>query len=138
MWLPKLERELLVYYYEKFQKKPKSRRFLRPDVLEVDLDEFIRECRYISNTKVVKKIDDANVCLTERKLITVERLGGEDNYGKRNVELSIEAKDLGRKYNNFFDRIGLWCAAKEHQWLWFIITFVVGFLARWLFEILLQ
>ncbi len=137
MWLPKLERDLLVYYYKKFQKLPATHLVIS-DVFEVDLDEFIRECRYISSTKVVRKIDDANVRLTERELIGVTRLLGGGNYGKRDVRLSIEAKDLGRKYNNFFDRVGLWCAAIEHRWLWAIIIFLAGCLVKWLFDLLLM
>jgi len=131
MWLPKLDRDLLTYYYKK---ACSGRRwaFLHLRQIEVDLDEVIKELGYLQGAGTLLKIDEVNVDLEERKLIKVYKKVSEGKYGVRLVQLSIEGKDLGRKYSSKLDTIGLWCAAKEHQWLWYLITFVAGFLANWL------
>jgi len=134
MWLPKLEKDLLVCYYKKDEATHRWA-FLNIREVKVDLDKFIEMIHYLRGTKAVLKIEKANEDLMERKLISSVRKGVGKEYGIVYVGLTIEGKDLGRKYNNFFDRIGLWCAAKEHQWLWFIITFFAGCLAKCLYDL---
>lgn len=134
MWLSKLERDLLAYYYKKdCSTHPGA--FLISVSINVDLDEVIKEFGYLQGTGAWLKIDKANADLQERKLATVFHEFGKGNFKIRNVQLSIEGKDLGRKYSNKLDTIGLWCAAKEHQWLWVIIIFVAGGLVKWLFDL---
>ena len=52
------------------------------------------------------------------------------------VKLTKKGWELGRKYQSCSNRIGLWCEAAEHKWLWYIITYVLGILsaiiAQWI------
>lgn len=136
-WLPKDERKLLAFYFR-------------------DLSEACFRKKYTNNSMGVVK---ANRNLSQRHLIDLQEykdmsgvfftgewaerdlaeflLDRKDTGGSYTtaVELTLSGWDLGRKYNNFFDRIGLWCTAKEHQWLWVIIIFVAGYLAKWLFDL---
>jgi len=83
----------------------------------------------------IARIDAANAALVERNLIKVQPHNGvEERFG---VSLTIQGYDLGRQYNSRWDTIGLWCAAKEHQWLWYLITLVIGFLGGLLLQLLL-
>lgn len=83
----------------------------------------------------IARIDAAKAALIERNLIKVRRHGSVKHlFG---VSLTIQGYDLGRQYNNRLDTIGLWCAAKEHKWLWYLITLVIGFLGGLLLRLLL-
>ena len=42
------------------------------------------------------------------------------------VSLTIEGYDLGRKYNSWLSRSGLWFAEYKDHWFWLIISFVGG------------
>jgi len=119
MWLPtKDERDLLVHYYEKIERPNEWYAF---DIFKQD-SEFIP----IMNEENTNR-------LVDWKLIVVEY-----QIDKWRVKLTDKGWELGSKYGRFFDRVGLWCAAIEHRWLWAIIIFLAGCLVKWLFDLLLM
>jgi hypothetical protein len=52
------------------------------------------------------------------------------------LRLTIKGYDLGRKYNSFWIRSGLWFAEYKHHWIWLIVGFLGGIigalLVNWL------
>lgn len=135
MWLPKDERKLLAFYFR-------------------DLPEASFSKKYTSNSmKVVK----ANRNLSRRRLINLEEyedarsvifrhgwaerdlaeflLDSKDTGGSCTtiVELTLDGWDLGRKYNNRWERGKLWWGEQKQHWLWsvlaIIVTFLLGLLA---------
>lgn len=107
MWLPtKDERGLLVHYYKRIKRPNEWYTF-----------EIWRE----DNEFIPSMNEKTNNCLVDWKLIEVEYQTDEWR-----VKLTDKGWELGRKYARSLDRIGLWCAAQEHQWLWYIITLTIG------------
>ena len=119
MWLPtKDERDLLVHYYKKIERPNEWHTF--------DMFEKGNDVIPIMNVENNNRLVDWK--LIEVKYQTVEW----------RVKLTDKGWEFGSKYAGFFDRIGLWCAAKEHQWLWGIIIFVAGLLVKCLYDLFIM
>ena len=143
MWLPKDERKTLLKYHHCLQNAQEHKQFI-----ELSERAYNATCNLIERRLVHEIIEHG----PEHNTYMATYMAGdkvnlehflpspEDNGARESIilRLTLDGLDLAKKYDYFPDLIGLWCAAKEHQWLWFIIMFVSGFLAKWLFEIFLQ
>ncbi len=69
-------------------------------------------------------VEVANKMLQDRRLVNV-RERGTDFYG---VTMVLEGRDLGRKYNSWFDCGGLWFREYKDHWVWLIVSFLGGVL----------
>jgi len=69
-------------------------------------------------------VEVANKMLQDRRLVNV-RERGTGFYG---VTMALKGRDLGRKYNSWFDRGGLWFREYKDHWVWLIVSFLGGVL----------
>jgi len=146
MWLPKDERKLLTSYFR-------------------DLPEASFGKKYTSNSMRVVK---ANRNLNGRHLINLDEYRDTSNVSFPGcaegdltdflpdpkdtggsyttsveltlVELTLRGWDLGRKYNHWFTRTGLWFAEYKQHWIWIIVAFLGGIvgtlIVQWLKNII--
>ena len=134
MWLPKDERKLLAFYFR-------------------DLPEASFGKKYTSNSMRVVK---ANRNLNGRRLINLDGYGDTSNVSFPRgcaegdladflpdpkdtggsyttfVELTLDGWDLGRKYNHWFTRTGLWWAEYKGHWVWVLLGIIISFVIGWL------
>ncbi len=111
--LPKAEWEYLVRYYK---------------MAKDDVDGLI----YFQNSYSVSEEEAAaRRRLLERGLIEIHKsenisLDLCELFNLPYLKITHEGEDIARQYSSWFKRFGLLCAAQEHRWLWYIITFIVG------------
>jgi len=145
MWLPKYERKLLSYYYRKINKVEASQYFNMEDLIKAlgelkppnfSIEMILRTYKLLENT---------NDLLSQRGLIKLENpspssisvlqelpkiskaLGWTDIADiKFCITLTLEGYDLGRKYNSWLPRSGLWFAEYKDHWFWLILGFLGG------------
>jgi hypothetical protein len=108
MWLPKNERETLVFYYQK--RVAGSSSFPCKEPMDESIDRYLRE----------------------RGLIETDVLAG-----KKLVSLTSEGFCLGQKYNSWWSRSNLWYSEYiKNHWIWLILSFlggvISGLLIKWL------
>ena len=70
-------------------------------------------------------VEVANKMLQDRHLVDVR----ENGTGFYTVMLTLEGRALGRKYNSWFDRSGLWFREYKDHWVWLIVSFLGGVLS---------
>ena len=75
-------------------------------------------------------VEVANRRLQDRHLVNVH----EDGTGIYGVTMMLEGRDLGRKYNSWFDRSGLWFREYKDHWVWLIVSFLGGVLGALLVQ----
>jgi hypothetical protein len=71
-----------------------------------------------------ESVEAANRALQDRHLVSVH----EDGTGIYTVTMTLEGRDLGRKYNSWFDRSGLWFREYKDHWVWLVVSFLSGVL----------
>ena len=104
MSLPKDERKLLVHYYQKLRNGgvgARARFYLST------LEKVLQG----TNTQNQAKI--ATERLQKRNLVAFLQNQGD----AITVGLSLEGHDLGRKYNSWWTKSGLWFAEYKHHWI---------------------
>ncbi len=79
-----------------------------------------------------KRLEIANAHLKDRKLIEITP--HESETGIAGVFLTLEGRDLGRKYNSWFDRSGLWFREYKDHWVLLIVGFLGGVLGALLVQ----
>jgi hypothetical protein len=130
MWLPKIERDLLAYYYNKMN-KPNERETL--SLQQITESVFCKE-----PDKIVDVVLAANERLKERGFIKIKEISSVQDAFNNNIEmeLTLQGWDLGRKYSHWFDSGCLWFAEYKNHWLWVILSFlggiIGGVLVNWL------
>jgi hypothetical protein len=133
MWLPRAERKLLRAYFVKIGE---------PDLQHIfTLNDFVPQFKPTKpHDPDFKKFDKAwhmiriaNKALAARKLIICREDELTDEMG---VQLTINGYDLGRKYNSWWMRTGLWFAEYKDHWFWLILSFlggiIVALIVNWL------
>ncbi|MBN2018620.1 MAG: hypothetical protein JW749_00155 [Sedimentisphaerales bacterium] len=134
MWLPENERRLLQAYYDKIGEHDKEEHFFLKDLLQFIKSNLSfdkppssgEDMKAYSNE--LSKIVVANKVLEARKLIIL-REGQHNNYSSSSsipVKLTLTGYDLGRKYNSWLSRSGLWFAEYKDHWFWLIVSFLGG------------
>jgi len=146
MWLPKDERRLLSYYYRRINTAGIKRKF--------EIRELINALKKnpFGTPKTEREImietfdilENLNNLLSQRKLITWEPFDSgaigharlldhpdsqqffENTQVYFLVTLTLEGYDLGRKYNSWLTRSGLWFAEYKDHWFWLILSFLGG------------
>ncbi|OHB79289.1 MAG: hypothetical protein A2Z25_16535 [Planctomycetes bacterium RBG_16_55_9] len=136
MWLPKDERKLLSLYYNEIGKPSTNKLIDENDLIKTILPKW--HTQHVHNSNDYKmwlegksKVATANKALSERKLITHREAGDSIE-----ISLDVEGYDLGRKYDNWFDRSGLWFAEYKNHWIWLIASFFGGVLGGLLINLL--
>jgi hypothetical protein len=167
MWLPKDERHLLLGYYVSigndeeevwfaleewahifegsltrvpilapWQIKRLARKAKHYRVLDEPLN--INQNNNKQDTVNADKIRTANKRLENRGFIKLRRNHCGSMMG---ITLKIEGYDLGRKYNAWWTRTGVWFAEYRYHWIWVIGSFLAGIagtlLVRWLSKIII-
>jgi len=69
-------------------------------------------------------VEVTNKMLQDRHLVAV----CENGTAIYTVTMTLEGRDLGRKYNSWFDRGGLWFREYKDHWVWLIVSFLGGVL----------
>jgi hypothetical protein len=136
MWLPKDERRLLEGYYVNIGEVSKQHEFPLDDLLGFiksnasghlppasDSQQYVEEFK--AWLKDRNKVIIANKALEKRGLITSPNLELEPS-APITISLSITGYDLGRKYNSWWSRSGLWFAEYKDHWFWLIVGFLGG------------
>ena len=144
MWLPKNERQLLQGYYvtigeigreEEFTSE-KLLYFIKssasPNLPPQGTKEYIE--KYKDWLKEWNRVLIAIKLLEERGLIISShdpdifiRTYRETGLNSRlTFSLTLKGYDLGRKYNSWFSRTGLWFAEYKDHWFWLLIGFLGG------------
>lgn len=144
MWLPKKQRELLLFYYHKLGEQFGAKLDLDKPVLidtmkllKSNLKEgqkFPAELE-IMESPIYKKVKDAQGYLVDRGLVVLDYSSNgmkQDTYGQPHyimkcVNLTTEGCDLARKYNNWFTRWGLWWEEHKVNPVWIILGYLVSF-----------
>jgi hypothetical protein len=80
----------------------------------------------------LKRLEIANAHLTDRKLIEITPHKSESEVA--GVLLTLEGHDLGRKYNSWFYRSGLWFREHKDHWVWLVVSFLGGVLGALLVQ----
>jgi hypothetical protein len=146
MWLPKNERRLLQGYYLKIDDVEKEKWFdttnwipamksvrvkhNAPNVKErfsSDGKDYNGKCNVKNNRQYLKDkhgLDIANKALEQRCLIKMHKHQSESNVA--GIVLTINGYDLGRKYNSWPLRSGLWFAEYKDHWFLLILSFLGG------------
>jgi len=75
-------------------------------------------------------VEVANKMLQDRHLVNVR----ENGTGFYTVTMTLEGRDLGRKYNSWFDRSGFWFREYKDHWVWLIVSFLGGVLGALLVQ----
>ncbi len=128
MWLEKKERRLLALYYRKLDKVGGYKTYKEMGLLNTDeQDDKTRKDveELINDNSVANKLNDY---LYKRKLIEIQ-------YGNGPViliALTLEGYDLGRKYNNWFSKLGLWWQEHKMNPLWIILGFIITIVTSYL------
>ena len=122
MWLPKDERKLLTYYFRKLD-RPKDFRTCRDLELMEVLGYNRTSTGQAQDRPFITRVWDANYKLHQRGLAHVDR---EKTRMTVTVSLTPEGWDLGEKYNNWFDRSGLWWKEYKGHWIWHVVGFFAG------------
>ena len=113
IWLPKDERNVLIYCYKKLQESGVETRgqfFLSE--LEKRLSGKDKRNRVKIDSKMLKR----------RNLLEFYN----DQHDAVTVQLSLEGCGLGRKYSSWWTKSGLWFAEFKHHWTWLIVGFLGG------------
>ncbi len=157
MWLPKDERKLLQGYYVTIGKVGEQHEFPLENLMgfikssaSVHLppaDDPQHAKKYNAWLKDWSRVITANEALEERRLITSShdndifiRTYKEAGPNPRLIfSLTITGYDLGRKYNSWWSRSGLWFAEYKDHWFWLIVSFlggvIGGLLINWLSKV---
>ncbi len=148
MWLPKYERKLLRYYYLKINKveteqffelkdlskalgkkdTPKLQRTKRETILDT-YNEAEKVNNLLSQRGLItwKNLDPASISVLQIFPKTSEDFSLPENTNiNLRITLTIEGYDLGKKYNSWWTRTGLWFAEYKDHWFWLIISFLGG------------
>lgn len=67
-------------------------------------------------------IESANSRLQHRDFVRFRECGT----GQYEITLTLAGWDLGRKYNSWWDRTGLWFREYKDHWLWLIVGLLGG------------
>jgi hypothetical protein len=146
MWLPKDERRLLSYYYQQISKVETNQAFEIKDLIKALKRKQVKPPK--TKREIILEtynlLENVNNLLSSRGLITWENLDSnsisvarfcdhptsqklfEDTTVNLRIKLTIEGYDLGRKYNSWWDRSGLWFAENKDHWFWLIVSFLGG------------
>jgi len=141
MWLPKDERKTLLKYCDYLQDTQEYTRFVflskRADISTRNLIDrgLVHEIieggpEHVESLTASMAKDSINL----RNFLA----SSEDDIECDNItlRLTIKGYDLGRKYNSFWIRSGLWFAEYKHHWIWLIVGFLGGIigalLVNWL------
>ncbi|MFZ0034500.1 MAG: hypothetical protein WAK60_05875 [Sedimentisphaerales bacterium] len=147
MWLPKDERRLLQGYYVTIGKVDKQHEFssenlmtfikssASPHLPPPGSPQYVK--KYETWLKEWNRVSIANEALEKRGLITgspkifvqgytYEEAGSNP---RLTFSLTISGYDLGRKYNSWFTRTGLWFAEYRHHWIWLIVSYIAGIIS---------
>lgn len=136
MWLQKDERKLLKHYYRKIHKanEPKSFELCKLTKELGWLYKLTKKLGWLKNIDAqMDCVWDANNNLKERGLINEEREMADSILI---ITLTLKGYDLGRKYNSWFIRTGLWFEEYKNHWLILILGFVAGILGALVVECL--
>ena len=113
MWLPKDEREVLIYYYKK----------LHESGVETRGQFFLSELeKCLSGKDKRNRVKIASKILKRRNLLDFYN----DQHDAVTVQLSLEGFDLGRKYSSIPHTILLWC--NEYK-VWIILGLIISFVS---------
>ncbi len=147
MWLPKDERRLLEGYYINIGEVSKQHEFPLDDLLGFIKSNASSELPPSGHPQRIKKYKEwlkernriiiANRALEERGLIThapqVFVVGctyeGAETNPCLTISLTISGYDLGRKYNSWVTRTGLWFAEYRYHWIWLIVSYITGIMS---------
>jgi hypothetical protein len=110
MWLPKDERKLLIYYYRELEQPNLRGTFYLSDLINQ------LKCSGLHRVRI------ANTSLDKRGMIILMPPRGDGV----DLELTLTGYDLGRKYNSWLIRTGLWFAEYKDHWFWLILSFLGG------------
>lgn len=147
MWLPKDERKLLSHYCRQINKVGTSQNFEITELIKV----IRKEQTIPSKTKReiildnYDTLENVNNRLSQRDLITWKNLDPtsintlrelpktsevlgwtESTNVNLRITLTIAGYDLGRKYNSWLTKSGLWFAEYKDHWFWLIVSFMGG------------
>jgi len=114
MWLPKDERKLLRAYFVKIGEPDMQHIFVLTDFLPPFKPTKPHDPAFKKFDKAWNRIRIANNALASRKLIICKE--EEDLTDEIGVLLTISGYDLGRKYNFWLTRTGLWFAEYKDHW----------------------
>lgn len=131
MWLPKNERKLLAYYFREIGKHDESRTFGdNNDMKALGWNERKSNADY--DKLYIDRVWVADDTLEKRGYIG----GLNRDIMQKTLSLTLEGYDLGRKYNSWWIRSGLWFAEYKYHWIWVIVSFLGGIigalLVNWL------
>jgi len=159
MWLPKDERRLLAGYYKLIGEVKESKGYhegnlvhlldRRPDLARVheygrpggsadSEDEYSDIEAFKSAIKrqgaLQSRVSKANAALVAREMIAL----GEHQHEQSVVfvGLTITGYDLGRRYTSFWNGSGLWFEEYRNHWVWWIMSFLGGFAAALLLDVI--
>ena len=125
-WLPRDEMKLLAYYFTKLKRPKDFETFKNPMELMKVLGYRLGKETKPEDSLELYRVMDANYVLVERGLAVIEQ----DSMGMdTTVSLTLEGRDLGRKYSSWFTRSGLRFAEYKHHWIWIIVAYVGGILS---------
>ena len=123
MWLPKDERKLLAYYFNELDRPKDFKTYKDPVELMKVLGYKPTHAEQAQDSPFIWRVWDANDKLNERRLAKINR----DTIGMDvTVSLTSEGWDLGEKYNNWFDKSGLWWEEYKGHWIWPVVGFFIG------------
>lgn len=156
MWLPKNERRLLQGYYLKLKQAGKELRVEEisnwvPVMKSLHVKQSVQQFETsrpadtaqpsslpltdADEGKIAKELKEktieffdinfVNMALKERGLI-YSKDSINSTSPPRSISLTISGCDLGRKYNCWWSRSGLWFAEHKDHWFWLIVSFLGG------------
>ena len=140
MWLPEKERKLLRRYYLDIGKIGESKVYKDtiPLMEEIGYRKAMREGIKEDGERgedlekrCIDELDNSNNLLRERGLIKLQH---DETMDDPTIELTIKGYDLGRKYNSWIIKTGLWFEEYKNHWLILILGFVAGILGALIVE----
>jgi hypothetical protein len=119
-WIPTTKSLLVKQAVRQIKSKQKQQSSLRP---ASDDNEGLEKLK--KSIPGYFEIIAVNTVLRERGLI--ESRGNTDyTSAPTQVSLTISGYDLGRKYNSWCTRSGLWFAEYKDHWFWLVLSFLGG------------
>jgi len=150
MWLPKVERDLLIFYFRKIKDTkngrsfpgqfelidaigyvPTFRRILRYLKLWLDY-EILRNLKRLFHVKISNVIPPVNDTRFDKAHAANERLHQrglielKEDLMVTHVKQTLQGWDIGRKYSNLLIRFGLWFAEYKDCGLGLVIGAILG------------
>lgn len=121
MWLPKDERKLLALYFRRIDRPDEQKTFKDFDDMKV-LGWKESKSNKDYDQQYINRVWHADDILKKRGF-----LGGLNReFAEKTLLLTIDGFDLGRKYNSWWIRTGLWFAEYKDHWFWLIVGFLGG------------